>query len=93
MTKYIGNFFKNKVKFVDNFFEKHFIDMSFRMLFHSHCIEKNRLSCRKVKFKKERIYTYILCLILKRNTIYREIEKQHTESIDWRGRVGNDSCI
>ncbi|BCC51916.1 hypothetical protein BCJMU07_1266 [Bacillus cereus] len=40
MTKYIGNFFKNKVKFVDNFFEKHFIDMSFRMLFHSHCIEK-----------------------------------------------------
>ncbi len=33
-------FLKIEVKFVDNFFEKHFIDMSFRMLFHSHCIEK-----------------------------------------------------
>lgn len=43
MTKYIVNFFKNKVKFVDNFFEKHFIDMSFRMLFHSHCIEKTAI--------------------------------------------------
>lgn len=40
MTKNIVNFLKNKVKFVDKFFEKHFIDMSFRMLFHSLCIEK-----------------------------------------------------
>ncbi|PFB29843.1 hypothetical protein CN388_06640 [Bacillus cereus] len=61
MTKNIDNFFKNKVKFVDNFFEKHFIDMSFRMLFHSHCIEKNRLSCRKVKFKKRKnLYIYLV---------------------------------
>ncbi|MRQ29057.1 hypothetical protein EKV71_06495 [Bacillus anthracis] len=61
MTKYIGNFFKNKVKFVDNFFEKHFIDMSFRMLFHSHCIEKNRRSCRKVKVKKRKnLYIYLV---------------------------------
>ncbi|PGB54197.1 hypothetical protein COM01_05915, partial [Bacillus wiedmannii] len=61
MTKYIGNFFKNKVKFVDNFFEKHCIDMSFKMLFHSHCIEKNRLSCRKVKFKKRKnLYIYLV---------------------------------
>ncbi|PKJ56485.1 hypothetical protein CWE34_08790 [Bacillus sp. SN10] len=61
MTKYIGNFFKNKVKFVDKFFEKHFIDMSFRMLFHSHCIEKNRLSCRKVKVKKRKnLYIYLV---------------------------------
>ncbi|OJD68937.1 hypothetical protein BAU25_05035 [Bacillus albus] len=54
MTKYIGDFFKNKVKFIDNFFEKHFIDMSFRMLFHSRSIEKNRLFCLKVKFKKRK---------------------------------------
>ncbi|RFB39102.1 hypothetical protein DZB83_29920 [Bacillus sp. dmp10] len=61
MTKYIGNFFKIKVKFVDNFFEKQSIDMSFRMLFHSHCIEKNRLSCRKVKFKKRKnLYIYLV---------------------------------
>ncbi|KOS28894.1 hypothetical protein ADK18_06730 [Bacillus anthracis] len=61
MTKYIGNFIKNKVKFVDNFFEKHFIDMSFRMLFHSHCIEKNRRSCRKVKVKKRKnLYIYLV---------------------------------
>ncbi|TBX91494.1 hypothetical protein E0M29_13240 [Bacillus cereus] len=61
MTKYIGNFFKNKVKFVDNFFEKHFIDMSFRMLFHSDSIEKNRLFCRKVKVKKRKnLYIYLV---------------------------------
>ncbi|KAB7657889.1 hypothetical protein CN470_06325 [Bacillus cereus] len=61
MTKYIVNFFKNKVKFVDNFFEKHFIDMSFRMLFHSHCIEKKQLSCRKVKVKKRKnLYIYLV---------------------------------
>ncbi|PFS70648.1 hypothetical protein COK50_20845 [Bacillus thuringiensis] len=61
MTKYIGNFFKNKFKFVDNFFEKHFIYMSFRMMFHSHCIEKNRRSCRKVKVKKRKnLYIYLV---------------------------------
>ncbi|OWT48317.1 hypothetical protein CER22_26515 [Bacillus sp. K2I17] len=61
MTKYIGNFFKNKVKFVDNFFEKYFIGMSFRMLFHSDSIEKRRLSCRKVKFKKRKyLYIYLV---------------------------------
>ncbi|PEA10118.1 hypothetical protein CN425_18215 [Bacillus cereus] len=61
MTKNIGGFFKNKVKFVDNFFKKHFIDMSFRMLFHSHCIEKNRLSCRKVKVKKRKnLYIHLV---------------------------------
>ncbi|PEM90058.1 hypothetical protein CN639_11535 [Bacillus toyonensis] len=61
MTKYIVNFFLNEVKFVDNFFEKHFIDMSFRMLFHSHCIEKNRRSCRKVKVKKRKnLYIYLV---------------------------------
>ncbi|PHD77053.1 hypothetical protein COF50_30450, partial [Bacillus toyonensis] len=61
MTKYIINFFKNEVKFADNFFEKHFIDMSFRMLFPSHCIEKNRRSCRKVKVKKRKnLYIYLV---------------------------------
>ncbi|MBE7102933.1 hypothetical protein FT637_07700 [Bacillus cereus] len=61
MTKNIVNFLKNKVKFVDNFFEKHFIDMSFRMLFHSLCIEKNRRSCRKVKVKKRKnLYIYLV---------------------------------
>jgi len=48
LTKQIDNIFVNMVKFVDNFFEKHFIDMSFRMLFHSLCIEKNGSWCRKV---------------------------------------------
>ncbi|PEC58860.1 hypothetical protein COM15_30530 [Bacillus wiedmannii] len=61
MTKNIVNFFKNKVKFVDDFFEKHFIDMSFRMLFHRYCIEKKRLSCRKVKVKKRKnLYIYLV---------------------------------
>ncbi|PEW18381.1 hypothetical protein CN439_13855 [Bacillus cereus] len=61
MTKYIGNFFQNKVRIVDNFFEKHFIDLSFRMLFHSNCIKKKRLSCRKVKvIKRKTLYMYLV---------------------------------
>ncbi|PEB54808.1 hypothetical protein CON65_08600 [Bacillus pseudomycoides] len=60
-TKFIVNIFIKMVKFVDNFFEKHFIDMSFRMLFHSLCIKKNDLLCRKVKFKKRKIlYIYLV---------------------------------
>ncbi|PED22139.1 hypothetical protein CON63_02270 [Bacillus toyonensis] len=52
---------KNKVKFVDSFFEKHFIDMSFRMLFHSHFIERKRLSCLKVIVKKRKnLYIYLV---------------------------------
>ena len=39
MTKYIVNFLKIRLNSLTTF-EKHFIDMSFRMLFHSHCIEK-----------------------------------------------------
>ncbi len=61
MTKYIVNFFKNKVNFVDNFFENHFIDVSFRMLFHSDCIEKKWLSYRKVEVKKRKnLYMYLV---------------------------------
>lgn len=40
------------------------------MLFHRNCIEKTGIGCRKIKVKKERIYTYTLCLTLKPNTIY-----------------------
>ncbi len=61
MTKNSDYSFENKVNFVENFFEKHFIDMSFRMLFHKHCIEKKRLSCRKVKVKKRKnLYIYLV---------------------------------
>ncbi|PED08928.1 hypothetical protein COE90_06915 [Bacillus pseudomycoides] len=61
LTKHINNIFVNMIKFVDNFFEKHFIDMSFRMLFHSLCIEKKDLSCRKVKVKKRKnLYIYLV---------------------------------
>ncbi|AWC28045.1 hypothetical protein CG478_008785 [Bacillus cytotoxicus] len=57
----ILNIFVKMVKFIDNFFEKHFIDMSFRMLFHSHCIKKNDCLCRKVKVKKRKnLYIHLV---------------------------------
>ncbi|PHD21358.1 hypothetical protein COF37_21385 [Bacillus wiedmannii] len=61
MTKYMGDFFGNKVKFINNFFDNHFIDMSFRMLFYRHCSGKKRLFCLKVKVNKRRnLYIYLV---------------------------------
>lgn len=67
------NFFGNVGKSVDNFFEIHFIDMCFRMLFHILCIVKSSpFFVEKINFKKKRNYTYTLCPFFKNNTIYGE---------------------